>query len=48
MCGRFSRVRRGLDYVVPLLPDAVYDGDIFRSSWNAAPGQKHPVIYPDG
>jgi putative SOS response-associated peptidase YedK len=48
MCGRFSRARKGLDYVVPLLPDAVYDGEMFRPSWNAAPGQKHPVIFPDG
>lgn len=48
MYGRFSRARQGLDYVVPVLPDVVYDGDLFRPSWNAAPGQKHPVISPDG
>jgi len=48
MCGRISRARQGLDYVVPLMPDAVFDESIFRPSWNGAPGQRHPVIYPDG
>jgi putative SOS response-associated peptidase YedK len=49
MCGRFSRARTGLDYVVPLVPDAVYpELDIFRPSWNVAPGTPQPVIDPDG
>lgn len=48
MCGRISRAKRCLDYVVPLFPDVVYpDEDAFRKSWNIAPGSKQPVIYPD-
>lgn len=49
MCGRFSRARRGLDYVVPLMADAIYpEIDPFKPSWNIAPSTKQPVIYPDG
>jgi hypothetical protein len=49
MCGRISRARRGLDYVVPLMPDAIYpEADPFRPNWNVAPGTKQPVIFPDG
>lgn len=49
MCGRYSRARRDLEYVVPLMPDATYpEHDTFRQSWNVAPGTKQPVIYPDG
>lgn len=48
MCGRVSRARPGLEYVVPLMPDAVYPDDLFRPSWNVAPGTKQPVIFPDG
>jgi len=49
MCGRFSRARRDLDYVVPLMPDVTYpDHDTFRRSWNVAPGTNQPVIYPGG
>lgn len=43
MCGRFSRARQGLDYVVPFLPDAVYDDNIFRPSWNALVRWRAPV-----
>ena len=49
MCGRFSRARRDLDYVVPLMPDIAYpEQDTFRRSWNIAPGTIQPVIRPDG
>jgi putative SOS response-associated peptidase YedK len=49
MCGRYSRARQGLCYVVPLIPDAVYpESDLFRPSWNVAPGTPQPVIRPDG
>jgi hypothetical protein len=38
MCGRYSRAKQGLDYVVPLMPDAVSpESDLFRPSWNVAP-----------
>lgn len=50
MCGRFSRARQGLDYVVPLFPDATYpdEGDPFRPSWNVAPSQLQPVLRAEG
>ncbi len=49
MCGRFSRARQGLDYVVPLMADVSYPkSDVFRPNWNAAPGSLQAVIYPDG
>jgi putative SOS response-associated peptidase YedK len=49
MCGRFSRARRDLDYVVPLLADVTYpEASIFRPSYNIAPGTMQPVIYPTG
>jgi putative SOS response-associated peptidase YedK len=48
MCGRISRARPGLEYVVPLMPDSVYPEEIFRPSWNVPPGSQQPVIYPDG
>ena len=50
MCGRVSRSKQGLDYVVPLFPDAMYppDGNLFKSTYNVAPGTRQPVIYPDG
>jgi len=48
MCGRISRARQGLEYVVPLMPDVEYPEDLFRPSWNVPPGSKQPVIYSDG
>jgi hypothetical protein len=38
MCGRYSRAKQSLDYVVPLIPDAVYpELKLFGPSWNIAP-----------
>ncbi|QIE22589.1 SOS response-associated peptidase [Caballeronia sp. SBC2] len=38
----------GLEYVVPLVPDAEYPPELFSPSWNVAPGSMQPVIFPDG
>jgi putative SOS response-associated peptidase YedK len=48
MCGRYTRVRPTIDYVVPLELD--HDPrlpDIEAPSWNVHPNTRQPVIYPD-
>lgn len=49
MCGRYSRARRDVDYVEPLMSD--YRGgqaDLFGPRYNVSPGSRQVVIYPDG
>lgn len=48
MCGRYTRVRATIDYVVPLEidRDPRLPGDD-ALSWNVRPGTHQPVIYPD-
>jgi putative SOS response-associated peptidase YedK len=55
MCGRYTRARGALDYVVPLevecdqrIPDRQRRWDFGAPSWNVAPGTEQPLIYPDG
>lgn len=53
MCGRYSRGRKDLFYIEPLMSDANDPRararpDIFTPSWNVSPGTRQPVIGPDG
>jgi putative SOS response-associated peptidase YedK len=56
MCGRYARARLGIDYVVPLATDRDTRWPLLSNdgapqdtpSWNASPGTRQPVIYPDG
>ncbi len=55
MCGRYARARYGIDYLIPLASDRDNRWPILNDatptdtpSWNAAPGSRQPVIYPDG
>ncbi|HEX7911445.1 MAG TPA: SOS response-associated peptidase [Paraburkholderia sp.] len=55
MCGRYARARYGIDYLIPLAADRDSRWPLLNGappadtpSWNAAPGSRQPVIYPDG
>lgn len=50
MCGRYTRARGAIDYVVPLEIDRDQRLPISDSppSWNVSPGTLQPVIFPNG